>query len=175
MPQAQTRKGRPTRPAVPALPTFETLDRTHAQVLQVLTQFDRLLQHLDDNGADAVAKASAQEIHAFFAGGARQHHVDEEQFVFPALLNSGDAELVQHIQRLQQDHGWLEEDWLELAPQIESIAQGYNWYDLAMLRSALPIFTALYHEHIALEESLIYPEAKRRQQALLNAAEQRAS
>ena len=108
MPQAQARKGRPTRPAVAALPTFETLDRTHAQVLQVLTQFDRLLQHLDDNGADAVAKASAQEIHAFFAGGARQHHVDEEQFVFPALLNSGNPELVQHIERLQLDHGWLE-------------------------------------------------------------------
>jgi len=26
----------------------------------------------------------------------------------------------------------------------------------------LPVFTALYHEHIALEESLIYPEARRR-------------
>jgi hypothetical protein len=25
------------------------------------------------------------------------------------------------------------------------------------------VFTALYHDHIALEESLIYPEAKRRQ------------
>ena len=175
MSQAHARKARPIRPAAPVLPTFDALDRTHAQVLQVLTQFDRLLQHLDDNGADAVAQASAKEIHAFFAGGARQHHVDEEQFVFPSLLASGDAELVQHIQRLQQDHGWLEEDWLELAPQIEAIAQGYAWYDLATLRSALPIFTALYHEHIALEESLIYPEAKRRQQQLLSAAAQRAS
>jgi hemerythrin-like domain-containing protein len=170
---APSRAPRPTRSPAPALPSFEALDRTHAQVLQVLTQFDRLLGHLDDNGADAVAQASAKEIHAFFAGGARQHHVDEEQFVFPPLLASGDAELVQHIQRLQQDHGWLEEDWLELAPQIEAIAQGYSWYDLATLRSALPIFTALYQEHIALEESLIYPEAKRRQQALLDGSQSR--
>ena len=41
---------------------------------------------------------------------------------------------------------------------------------LAMLRNALPVFTALYHEHIGLEESLIYPEAKRHQQALQQAA-----
>jgi hypothetical protein len=86
--------------------------------------------------------------------------------VFPGLLASGDAELVQHVRRLQQDHGWLEEDWLELAPQLEAIGQGYNWYDLAMLRHALPVFTALYVDHIGLEESLIYPEAKRRQAAL---------
>ena len=77
---------------------------------------------------------------------------------------------MQHVRRLQQGHGWLEEDWLQLAPQIEAIANGYNWYDLTMLRNALPVFTALYHEHIGLEESLIYPEAKRHQQALQQAA-----
>lgn len=173
MSQTATRKSRPTRSAAPDLPSFESLDRTHAQVLEVLKQFDRLLAHLDDNGADAVAQASAQEIHAFFAGAARQHHADEEQFVFPSLLTSNDAELVQHVRRLQQDHGWLEEDWLELAPQIEAIAKGYSWYDLSDLRHALPVFTELYHDHIALEESLIYPEAKRRQQVAQAAAASR--
>lgn len=174
MPVVASRKNRPARARAPSLPSFEALDRTHAQVLQVLQQFDRLLQHLDDNGADAVARASATEIHAFFAHGARQHHADEESFVFPALLNSGDAELVGHVQRLQQDHGWLEEDWLELAPQIEAIAQGYSWYDLDVLRQALPVFTQLYQDHIALEESLIYPEAKRRRQQLIDGAQARA-
>lgn len=175
MAQLATRKNRPTRSPAPAMPGFETLDRTHARVLEILGQFDHLLQHLDDNGADAQAQASAREIHAFFAGSARQHHADEERFVFPGLLASGDAALVQNVQRLQQDHGWLEEDWLELAPQIEAIAQGYSWYDLAMLRAALPIFTALYQEHIALEESMIYPEAKRRARLAEDAAAARLS
>ena len=175
-PQTKTaRAPRPTRPAVPAIPNFEALDRTHAAVLDVLKQFDRLLQHLDDNGPDAVAQASAKEIYRFFGDSARQHHADEEQFVFPPLLGSDNAELVQHVQRLQQDHGWLEEDWLELAPQIEAIAKGYSWYDLATLRSALPIFTELYHDHIALEESLIYPEAKRRQQQLMDGTAARSN
>ena len=126
MADPSARKNRPARSPVPGLSDFEALDRTHVQVLQVLQQFDRLLQHLDDNGADAVAQASAKEIHAFFAGNARAHHADEERLVFPPLLASDDAALVQNVKRLQQDHGWLEEDWLELAPQIEAIAQGYS-------------------------------------------------
>ena len=168
-------KPRPVRPPAPALPPFEGLDRTHHRVIEVLAQFDRLLAHLDDNGADDVAKASAAEIFAFFEGNAREHHAEEERHIFPALLASGNATLVEAVHRLQQDHGWLEEDWHELSPQIEAVAKGYNWYDLAMLRLALPVFTALYHEHIGLEESLIYPEAKRRQAALDAGAQARLS
>jgi hypothetical protein len=64
------------------------------------------------------------------------------------------------VLRLQQDHGWLEEDWLELEPQLQAVAHGYSWYDIDSLRHGVGVFTALYHDHIALEESLIYPEAK---------------
>jgi hemerythrin-like domain-containing protein len=164
---------RPARPKAPPLPPFEALDRTHRQVLEVLQQFDRLLEHVGDNGPDEVARASAAHIAKFFAGHAREHHADEERIVFPPLLSSNDPQLVQAVQRLQQDHGWLEEDWLELEPQIDAIALGYDWYDLPTLRAALPIFTALYQEHIALEESMIYPEAKRRQAALEAGAQAR--
>jgi len=166
---------RPHRAPAPALPPFEALDRTHREVLEVLQQFDKLLAHLDENGADEVARASARAIHDFFEGHAREHHAAEERDVFPLLLAGADGALADTVRRLQQDHGWLEEDWLELAPQIEAIAKGYDWYDLAALRLALPVFTALYHEHIGLEESLIYPEAKRRQSALDAGAKTRAS
>jgi hemerythrin-like domain-containing protein len=125
-----------------------------------------LVQHLADHGVDASARQQAKAICAFFVSTAQQHHADEEALIFPPLIRKGDPELVQHVLRLQQDHGWLEEDWLELAPQIEAIARGYTWYDMAMLRLALPVFAALYEEHIALEESLVYPEAKRRQRAV---------
>lgn len=166
-------KVRATREAMPPPAGFEALDQTHREVMAVLVEFDQLLQHLDDNGADAVAQASAKRICTFFAGTARQHHEDEEKLVFPGLLLSSDPDLVQHVRRLQQDHGWLEEDWHELSPQIEAIAQGYSWYDVAHLRAALPVFTALYHEHIALEEGVVYPAAKRHQQALAEGRAQR--
>jgi hemerythrin-like domain-containing protein len=160
------RPSRPARSPAPAMPEFDTLDRTHRAAMQMLQAFDRLLAQLHDEGLSDGARQSANEILGFFNGPARDHHAQEEAQVFPGLLAGGDAEMVHHVRRLQQDHGWLEEDWRELSPQIEAIAAGYNWYDLPLLRAALPVFTALYQEHIALEESLIYPAAKRQAQAL---------
>ncbi len=165
--QRAPRPARAPRPTVADMPEFEKLDQAHRAALQMLDAFDRLISHLDDNGLDETAQASAREILAFFDGPGRDHHAQEESQVFPGLLKATDLELVQQVRRLQQDHGWLEEDWRELSPQIEAIAKGYNWYDLAMLRHALPVFTALYHEHIALEETVVYPAARRYLAALL--------
>lgn len=174
-PALPARPSRQSRPQSTALSEFESLDQAHRAALQMLQSFKHLVDELGGKGLDDAARTSAREILAFFNGPGRHHHEDEERHVFPGLLSSKDAELVQHVRRLQQDHGWLEEDWRELAPQIEAIADGYNWYDMAMLSSALPVFTALYHEHIALEESLVYPAAKRQRQALLDGKVERSS
>jgi hemerythrin-like domain-containing protein len=168
-------KNRPARPAVPALPSMEALDRTHHAVLDMLVCIRDLLNHLDDHGADGHAQQRAKEICAFFGESARQHHADEETLIFPPLLRSGDAEIVQQVKRLQQDHGWLEEDWLELAPQLTAVAQGYTGYDLDLLRSGLDVFAELYREHIALEESMIYPAARRRAQIEADGVAQRTA
>jgi hemerythrin-like domain-containing protein len=169
------RPPRPERPAVPPLPTMDMLDRTHAQVMVTLEQLTKLMDHLQDKGVDEDARRMATEIASFFATSARQHHADEEKVVFPTLLQSDNAELKAHVVRLQQDHGWLEEDWIELAPQLQAVSEGYSWYDIDELRHAVGVFTELYHEHIALEESLIYPEARRRQQLAKDAVQARSS
>ena len=156
-------KTRPERPAAPPLPPFEALDQTHHQVMLTLAQLATLREHLEAQGVDDAARQLAAEICAFFDGSARAHHAAEEQFVFPALLSGGDATLIQHVRRLQQDHGWLEEDWLELQPQLKAVSEGYSWYDIDALRAAIPIFTELYRDHIALEEDIVYPESRRRQ------------
>lgn len=153
-------KPRPARSAVPALQPLDKLDRTHRKMVEVLANLSALVDHLQDHGVDDPARLSAKAICRFFGDHARQHHADEETLVFPALIRKGDKALIQHVLRLQQDHGWLEEDWLELAPQLQAVAQGYSWYELDSLRHAVGVFVALYHEHIALEESLVYPEAR---------------
>jgi hypothetical protein len=61
---------------------------------------------------------------------------------------------------LQQDHHWLEEDWMELSPQVDAIACGQSWYDIDALRECVEVFNALSLEHIALEEALIYPHGR---------------
>lgn len=154
---------RPSRPAIVAPPTFASLNDTHRRVMQMLGQIVLLTDRIDAADADAGTRQLAAEICDFFESTARAHHAAEEQLVFPSLLASGDAELVQHVRRLQQDHGWLEEDWLELAPHLRAVAEGYNGYDIDFLRTATPIFTELYREHITLEETVVYPASRQRQ------------
>jgi hemerythrin-like domain-containing protein len=159
----KTRPARPRRPAVSVPDAFQALDQTHRQVLENLEQLALLAQRLDQEGIDDTARQLANHIHGFFEDTARAHHAAEEQTVFPPLLAGTDAELIQHVQRLQQDHGWIEEDWLDLGPQLQAIAEGQSWYDLDFLRAAIPVFTELYREHIALEETIVYPASRRQQ------------
>jgi hemerythrin-like domain-containing protein len=158
-------KARPARAAVPGLPPLDGLDRTHRRMMEVLVEMTQLVDHLESSGVDDSARRQAKAICKFFTETARQHHTDEEVLVFPALIRKGDPMLIGHVRRLQQDHGWLEEDWLELAPQLQAVAEGYSWYELDGLRHGVGVFAALYHEHIALEESLVYPEARRQMAA----------
>lgn len=168
MPTPRIRPARPARPpipALPALPSFAALDETHRQILQILDDLERLPGLMTQPGGSAEAAAVAERACTFFGGAARQHHEDEETAVFPSLLEGADAELRGYVQRLQQDHHWFEEDWLELEPHLQAVAKGLGDVRGTFLRDALAEFAALQREHVALEELLIYPEAKRRQAA----------
>ena len=140
---------------------FEVLDSCHRQMLSALDTLARLVEHLDAQGsADDAARAMAGEVLEFFSTTARQHHEDEERHVFPKALASGDPQVVQATLRLQQDHNWIEEDWMELSAHLEALAAGHSWWDPALLREGSDVFIALLHDHIALEEACIYPEAR---------------
>ena len=153
--------GKPVPPQ-PATPSdgFDILDACHRQTIFTLGKLAALVSALKSRGPDAEARALAAEIVRFFSTTSRDHHEDEERHVFPKLLATGNPELVQAVQRLQQDHGWLEEDWLELSPHLDAVATGQSWYDTDLLREGVDVFIALSHEHIALEESLVYPSAR---------------
>jgi hemerythrin-like domain-containing protein len=148
--------------AAPLAPAagFEAQDACHQQMLVHLTMLMELAQHIDQVGIDADAQRQAGVIESFFSGTSRQHHADEEKNVFPPLLAGTDAELISLVQVLQQDHCWIEEDWLELAPQLRAIASGNNWIDSAEFQHNAEIFLALTRGHIELEEKMIYPQAR---------------
>ena len=161
MPSTKTHAGRPRRSPIPGSGTLEALDRTHREIIAMLDRLHLLIERLAARGIDDEGRRLAREICAFFEATARPHHAAEEQLVFPDLLARGDPELVQHVQRLQQDHGWLDEDWNELSPQLGAVANGQSWYDLDLLRSYVATFTELYRDHIALEETVVYPASRR--------------
>ncbi|MCW5661683.1 MAG: hemerythrin domain-containing protein [Burkholderiaceae bacterium] len=141
---------------------FEVLDSCHRQMLTTLDTLAALVGRLEAQGADDAARAMAGEVLAFFSTTAREHHEDEERHVFPKALASADPEVVQAALRLQQDHDWIEEDWMELSAHLEALAAGQSWWDPALLREGSEVFIALLHDHVALEEGCIYPEARAR-------------
>lgn len=141
---------------------FEFLDATHIRVGEHLQVLRQLVDRIATDGLDHASQERAKEVLDFFANDARQHHLDEEKHVFPALLASPDAEVVHAAKRLTQDHGWLEENWLAIEPSLSAAADGNTWFDVTELNHALDVFEALYQEHIELEETLAYPAARKR-------------
>ena len=141
---------------------FEVLDACHRETLAQLDELGTLSARIQEGAPDAALRAAAARIVAFFSTTARQHHEDEERHVLPQMATSDDAAIAQAALRLQQDHDWLEEDWMELSPHLDAIACGQSWYDVDLLREGVQVFIELSRDHIALEESCIYPEARSR-------------
>lgn len=126
---------------------FEFLDATHRRVDQHLKRLRLLVDRIAADGLDHAAQKEAREVLDFFNSEARQHHLDEEKHIFPALLASGDDKVVHAARSLTQDHGWLEENWLYIEPMVEAAADGNGWFDTTELASALDVFEALYNDH----------------------------
>ena len=145
-----------------AFPIFEFLDGTHQAIAQHLHRLHAVVDAIESTGLNAETRGLARAALDFFNGEAAQHHLDEEKHIFPVLLASQDEAIVQIAEQLTQDHGWLEENWLQIEPSLEAAVSGNLWFNPEDLRPALEVFEALYLDHILLEESIAYPEAKQR-------------
>lgn len=141
---------------------FAVLDECHRRVLARLEELSGLVAAVQAGDINPALRTLAASIAQFFGNEARRHHEDEERHVFAPLLAGGNADLVKTVLRLQLDHSWIEEDWFELEPHVQAIATGYGTCDIDTLREGTAILAALYKEHIALEESIVYPEARAR-------------
>jgi hemerythrin-like domain-containing protein len=61
-------------------------------------------------------------------------------------------ELVHAVKTLQQDHAWIEENWIALSPLLSAVAEGSN-VDEAEFRHYVEVFLELSNGHIAMEEN----------------------
>jgi iron-sulfur cluster repair protein YtfE (RIC family) len=145
---------------LPTAADLAQLDGYHAQVRGHLDRLAALATRVENGQFDAETSAEACAVEAFFSGSMQEHHRVEESGVFPVLLASDDTELVNVVRTLQQDHGWMEQNWIELAPQLRAIAQGNGWIDPAEFMHGAEVFLELSYGHAALEEALVYPRAR---------------
>ncbi len=160
-------------PVAGALPVLDRFDATHEQMRYWLAELQGLVNHMEDRGWDNWARDHARSIIDFFSGTARQHHLDVDRQVFPLIVGRGDEVIETNVDRLRQDHGWLEENWRELLAQLQPVAEGFGGYDIDMLRHSADVYAALLLEHLALEKGLVYPAARASADVQIQGAEMR--
>jgi hemerythrin-like domain-containing protein len=141
-------------------PLFEFLDQAHQRIAQHLDVLLGVVQAAQRYSFTEHERAQAQKVLAFFDREGRQHHLDEETHVFPALKQSADPQVRHVAARLEQDHGWIEEDWLVLEPMLRQIAQDSVGLEWAEFDHAAHVYVDLVREHMAVEEQLAYPQAR---------------
>ena len=105
------------------------------------------------------ARRIAESVVALFHDAVLEHHSEEEEALFPAVLASAqpgeEAENVKRqIERLTREHREVEAMWKKLEPALKKVAKGH---DAQLDVAAVDKLVALYSAHAAYEEAEFLP------------------
>jgi len=146
--------------------SFETpvamLMECHRRIEQQCETLARLVPHVAAHGSDAAAVEAARAVMRYFDVAAPKHHVDEEDDLFPALIEAmagSDAVCVREMTGvLLAEHRDLERRWGALRAMLDQLVRG----EAAVIAAAdVSAFADLYAKHIAREERELLPMAER--------------
>jgi hypothetical protein len=142
---------------------LEMLAACHGRVAHQCQTLQRLRAHLLAHGVDGPAREAATAVMRYFDSAARDHHADEEQDLFPALIESmagSDAVCLRELtSTLSAQHRQLEGLWAALRQRLLPISQGQagsTWDD-----ACVEAFVSLYTAHMAREDRELLPLAQR--------------
>ncbi len=150
---------------IPVAPGFETpldmLEACHGRLQGQLETLARLAAWLPGHGADAQARQAATAVMRYFDLAAVNHHMDEEDDLFPVLLERVDAarrgQLQALIDWILADHQRMFAAWAEMRGRLEAIARGEA---AELTAEQVAGFAERYHAHIAREEGELLPYAR---------------
>jgi hypothetical protein len=135
------------------------LQAWHRQARTYLARLEALSARIQADDPDTALRTEAGAIEAFFSDTSRRHRTAVERNVFPPTLASGQPDRITTVRRLQQDQGWLDENWIELAPKLRAISDGNLWIDPAEFGHEVEVYRELCRGNIELEETLIRAES----------------
>lgn len=149
-------------PAASTEVPLEMLAACHGRVEKQCDTLKRLAAWLPEHGCDEQARQAAVAVMRYFDTAAVDHHADEEQDLFPALIEAmagSDAvclhELTQH---LSAEHRILESLWATVRQSLSAIAMGtLDGTEMP----GLPPFLQTYHAHLKKEDDELLPMAAR--------------
>lgn len=141
---------------------LEMLARLHARTLQQCATLRRLVLYLAECGCDEQARRVGDTVLRYFDEVSSQYRSDEEEDLFPALLESmagSDAVCLRELTSgMTREHRTLETMWARLRTPLAAVASGKS----SLLDSAeVEAFVALHHSHIEREQTELLPMAAR--------------
>src|ERR1700757_2141722 len=105
---------------------LEMLDACHGRIRNHCSTLLRLRSHVAANGADAAASVAALGVIRYFDNAAPDHHADEEEDLFPALVEAmaGSAPICirELIDSLTSEHRELERLWTPVRTWLAAVA-----------------------------------------------------
>jgi len=133
----------------------------HRRVEQFLGILCTVAERAAGRGLTGEEAAAVNAALQYFRTGGIRHTADEEESLFPRLRAHARNESMANLDALESDH--------ETAAALhDSVDQLYAEWRAAgamsperaqQLRAATDRLKALYHAHIAVEESVVFPEA----------------
>lgn len=141
---------------------LEMLAACHIRIRRQCETLQRLVTHLAQHGCDADARSAAGNIMRYFDTAAVHHHADEEEDLFPAMLESmggSDAVCIRDMTRaLAAEHRHLETAWRALRKVLVQIEAGGP---ASLAAATVASFTDAYARHMQIEEDEVLPMADR--------------
>lgn len=121
--------------------------------LDTLARVVEVFLNGEEDRYDQAAGAVGQVIR-YFCGAAHHHTLDEEESLFPRLIEA-DPAVAERLAVLETDHEALENRWASMFPTLEKIAEGLEPTadELRELGEDLKVLDAGYRDHIRREES----------------------
>jgi iron-sulfur cluster repair protein YtfE (RIC family) len=136
---------------------LELLSACHGRIEAQLETLAKLAAHLPVHGADAQARQAAANVMRYFDTAGINHHLDEEEDLFPLLARMAseerEVEIMLLIDELLAEHREMEKGWQSTRALLSQIARGEP------VELAPEPFALLYRLHIAREEALLLPYA----------------
>lgn len=149
-------------PSAPPEGALELLARLQARTLQQCATLRRLAEYLAECGSDEQARRAAETVLRYFDTCPPQYFSDEEEDLYPALIESmagSDAVCINELTSgLTQQHRRLETMWARLRKNLAAVvSEQAKTLDGAQVEA----FAALYRSHIEREQAELLPMAER--------------
>lgn len=128
---------------MPTADPFEQLERCHRRLEEACDALGPATETQD--------RATLEDVAAFLDRQIRRHEDDEDQSLFPRL--KGKTEVTADIERLEKEHAHHS----ELREKFQAALTALDW---PTLRTTADELIRSYRDHIALEESRVFPAAR---------------